>query len=673
MQILTVQDVLFHLPFRYEDRTSVYPIYAIKPGDRVLIEGVISDVKITGARRYLRCQLTDDGGASCDLVFFHFTKGHAQKLKNLQGSIRCFGEVRRSYAGGLEMVHPEYAPVYQIQPNGPLALSDRLSPIYAATKGMSQVVLRKIVHQCFDLLDKTKDLKELLPESLCAAFQSFAVKDALRFVHFPPVGVDEIELQQGKHPAIARLAFEELIAHQLSLQTLRHRVRHCLAPALPESVDFKKALLLALPYQLTNAQQRVVTEIENDLKQTHPMLRLVQGDVGSGKTIVACIAAIQAVEAGYQVAVMAPTEILSEQHFRCFKNWLEPLDITVAHLTGRQTAATQNEIKSSILSGDVRLIVGTHALFQKSVEFKSLGLLIIDEQHRFGVHQRLSLLEKGFKSGQSPHQLIMTATPIPRTLAMTAYADLDCSTIDELPPGRQPITTLLVANDRRDEIVARIEANCQDGKQAYWVCSLVAESDVLQCQAAEETVAILAKQLPNLRVGLVHGRLKADEKQQVMQDFKNAKVDLLVATTVVEVGVDVPNASLMVIENPERFGLAQLHQLRGRIGRGSEKSYCVLLYQKPLSNHAMQRLTAMRETQDGFKIAAYDLEMRGPGELLGARQSGDMRFRVANVVRDQSLLSDVRSASQVLTGEYPSVVPLLVKRWIGAQEKYADA
>lgn len=673
LNLFTVHDLLFHLPYRYEDRTKIHSIADVAPGDHVLIEGKIISMQTMGSRQYLRCVIKDESGSKIDLVFFYFTKGHEKNLKNSRERLRCFGEVRQGFFGHLEIVHPEYALAKTVTDNSALSLSPCLSPVYSTTKGVAQITMRKLVKQALQLLRENNYLPELLPESIRTQFDFMSLSDALHATHFPTVDMNREELLQGRHPVQQRLIFEELLAHQTSLQELRQCARNNLSFALPQSQHLKKNFLTQLSFQLTSAQARVLTEIQEDLTRTVPMLRLVQGDVGSGKTVVSCVAALQAIEAGYQVALMAPTEILSQQHFQTFSQWLSPLNISVAILTSQLSSTEQKLIKLRLESGEIKLLIGTHALFQHDVYFNNLSLLIVDEQHRFGVHQRLALMEKGLKTGCFPHQLIMTATPIPRTLAMTAYADLDISVIDELPPGRKPISTVLISSTRRDEIIERIRVNCESKKQAYWICTLIDESEVMQCQAAETTAEYLQQALRQLRIGLVHGRLKSDEKSVVMNAFSRGEIDLLVATTVVEVGVDVPNASLMIIENPERLGLAQLHQLRGRVGRGIDPSFCVLLYQHPLSEIAKKRLAVMRETQDGFAIAEQDLQMRGPGDVLGARQSGLMQLRVADLIRDQHLLPTVQIVSQELAKNYPDVVPLLAARWIGAQIKYLRA
>lgn len=673
LSIFTVQDLLFHLPFRYEDRSHVYPISAVREGDRVLIEGVVRSVRVLGARHYVRCELADASGKKIDLVFYYFAKTHQKKLSQLQGCVRCFGEVRYGFSGHLEMVHPEYAAVQAITEKSVLTLSPGLSPIYSTIKGLHQIVLRKLITQALQLLSQENILPELLPAHFFPQFRLMSLKEALQFIHFPPSKMGLAELLSGKHPAQTRLIIEELIAHQIALHRMRCRIQQNTAIALPDAASLKTQFIQQLPFQLTRAQKLVLSEIQQDLMKPVPMMRLLQGDVGAGKTVVSCIAALQALALGYQVVVMAPTEILCEQHFKNFSHWLKPLAISVELLTGRQPALSEKLIKSKLLSGETKLIIGTHALFQQDVVFHHLVLLIIDEQHRFGVTQRLALMEKAKKTGFFPHQLIMTATPIPRTLAMTAYADLDYSAIDELPPGRKSITTVLISAEKRQTVIDRVRINCEMKKQAYWICTLIDESDAIQCQAAEKTAQQLQQQLPTLKIGLIHGRLKPHEKKMTMDAFSSGKIDLLVATTVVEVGVDVANASLMIIENSERLGLAQLHQLRGRIGRGDQASFCVLLYQNPLSELARQRLSVIRETQDGFLLAEKDLEMRGPGDVLGVRQSGLMQLRVADLMRDAALLPVVQRVSGELAESYPEIAERLIRRWIGETAKYLHA
>ena len=663
--ISSVQDLLFHLPSRYQDRTRIVPIGSLRPGEQVVVEGEIelNDVKY-GRRRSLLVQITD-GSGSLILRFFHFSA--VQKGNLVRGvRLRCFGEVRRGPTA-LELIHPEYS---RLDDSDEHAVEETLTPIYPTTEGMHQLSWRSMTERALAMLDEQPELlQEWLPPELLERYNLPALLESLRFLHRPPPDAPQHLLLEGAHPAQRRLAFEELLAHQISLRKLRHEQRRTAAPILDGETQLKAALLASLPFTLTAAQQRVVAEISTDLKQQHPMMRLVQGDVGSGKTVVAALAAIQAVEAGHQVVLMAPTELLAEQHLRNFQGWLEPLGVKVAWLTGRHKGKKREQILATLADGSADVVVGTHALFQGDVQFHALGLAIIDEQHRFGVHQRLALREKGAEKGRVPHQLIMTATPIPRTLAMSAYADLDLSVIDELPPGRKPVATVVIPDSRRDEVISRVRSACKAGRQAYWVCTLIEESEALQCQAAEDTAALLTESLPELSVGLVHGRLKASEKEQIMLDFKAGKLDLLVATTVIEVGVDVPNASLMIIENPERLGLAQLHQLRGRVGRGSAESHCLLMYHL-LSERARERLSTMRATNDGFVIAQKDLELRGPGEVLGTRQTGEMQLRIADLIHHQPLLPEVQQAAEIILEHYPDHAQPLVKRWLGQKTEY---
>ncbi len=664
--IASVQDLLFHLPLRYQDRTRIQPIGSLRRGEQAVIEGEIDLAEIKfGRRRSLMVHLSD-GTGSIYLRFFYFSNAQRQALSR-GVRLRCFGEVRNG-PNSLELVHPEYQ---RIDADQPLALERSLTPVYPTTEGVHQLTLRGLMQQALAWLQREPEgLKEWLPRSLLARLPQLDLAQAVSYLHTPPPDADQQQLLAGTHPAQRRLCFEELLAHQISLRSLR--ARHQRIGATPFAADnrLKQALLESLPFELTAAQARVVSEIEQDLERSQPMQRLVQGDVGSGKTVVSALAALQAIGAGSQVALMAPTELLAEQHLRNFSQWLLPLGIEIDWLTGRLKGRPRKAAIEGIASGQTQLAVGTHALFQQDVEFSDLGLVVIDEQHRFGVHQRLALREKGIRAGYMPHQLIMTATPIPRTLAMTAYADLDLSIIDALPPGRRPVTTAVISGRRRDEVVERVRAACTQGRQAYWVCTLIEESEVLQCQAAEDTESLLAEALPELRVAMVHGRVKQEEKERVMQAFQDGEVDLLVATTVIEVGVDVPNASLMIIENPERLGLAQLHQLRGRVGRGTAESHCVLMYHPPLSANARARLAILRETSDGFVIAQKDLEMRGPGEVLGTRQTGDMQLRIADLVRDQGMLDQVRDAAESLLRSDPHAAAQLVKRWLGERFDY---
>jgi ATP-dependent DNA helicase RecG len=663
--ICSVQDLLFHLPYRYQDRTRITPISKVRFGDHVQLEGEIVTSKIVfGKRRSLQCTITDNTGF-INLRFFFFSAAQKNNLK--PGVVlRCFGEVRRGSAG-YEIYHPEYRFVEQ---GHDIEVDKTLTPIYPSTEGMQQTRLRSIIDQALDRLNDSGRVVEYLPEDLRSKMSTISLTDALNFLHHPPQNVTLELLEAGQHPAQRRLAFEELLSHRLCMRRLRMTSNHRAAPVMEKQGDLIKQFVDQLGFQLTGAQRNAFKEIAQDLGQSSPMLRLVQGDVGSGKTVVAAMAALRAVESNFQVAIMAPTELLAEQHFVNFTQWLAPLDIEVGWLSGKMTAARRRNQLENIASGHAKVVIGTHALFQDSVEYGNLGLIIIDEQHRFGVHQRMALKSKANNLTFGPHQLVMTATPIPRTLAMSAYADLDCSIIDELPPGRTPVKTLVIGDERRDEVIDRIRHACADGNQAYWVCTLIEESESMQCQAAEATEELLKEQLPQLNIGLIHGRMKSQEKTAVMDQFKQGKLQLLVATTVIEVGVDVPNASLMVIENSERLGLAQLHQLRGRVGRGSLSSYCLLMYQAPLSETGKYRLGVMRESNDGFYIAEKDLEIRGPGQVLGTQQTGLMSFRVADIARDADLLDDVKKISEEILLNYPDIVEPLVDRWLGDRENY---
>jgi ATP-dependent DNA helicase RecG len=661
-----LQDVLFHLPLRYQDRTRVVPIGQLRPGQDAVIEGVVSGADVTmGKRRSLVVRLGDGTGV-LSLRFYHFSNAQKEGLK--RGThLRCYGEARPG-ASGLEIYHPEYRALNGDEPAPPV--EQTLTPIYPSTEGLTQQRLRLLCQQSLGMLGP-RSLPDWLPDELARDYQLAPLDDAIRYLHNPPADADLDELAEGQHWAQHRLAFEELLTHQLSQQRLRESLRSLRAPVLPKAKRLQAQYLANLGFQPTGAQQRVANEIAYDLSQHEPMMRLVQGDVGAGKTVVAALAALQALEAGYQVALMAPTEILAEQHYITFKRWLEPLGIEVAWLAGKLKGKARASALEQI-SGGAPMVVGTHALFQEEVRFKHLALAIIDEQHRFGVQQRLALRKKGVAGELCPHQLIMTATPIPRTLAMSAYADLDTSVLDELPPGRTPVNTVLVADSRRFEVVERVRAACAEGRQAYWVCTLIEESEELTCQAAESTFEELGSALGELRVGLIHGRMKPAEKAEVMAEFKQGNLQLLVATTVIEVGVDVPNASLMIIENPERLGLAQLHQLRGRVGRGSAASHCVLLYHPPLSQIGRERLGIMRETNDGFIIAEKDLELRGPGEMLGTRQTGLLQFKVADLMRDADLLPAVRDAAQALLARWPDHVSPLLDRWLRHGQQYGQ-
>ena len=665
--VLSVQDVLFHLPFRYQDRTKIVPVGSLRPGDQAVIDVTVDHADIRfGKRRSLLVQVSD-GTGSMILRFFHFTA--AQKSALSRGvRLRCFGEVRNG-PQHYELVHPEYQ---RVADDESLTVEQALTPIYPTTEGFHQLSWRDLIGQSLQHLGKDGALDELLPSSLLASFDLPTLSEAIRLLHRPPPELASKLMSEDGHPAQHRLAFEELLAHQLSMRLMRDAHRQQTAPVFDKALfelPRVKQLLSELPFDLTGAQRRVIGDIAKDTEQPYPMLRLVQGDVGSGKTIVAAIAALQAIEAGYQVALMAPTEILAEQHRVNFENWFGSLSIEVGWLSGRLKGKKREAMMERVRNGELPMVVGTHALFQESVEFANLGLVIVDEQHRFGVHQRLALRSKG--KAVTPHQLIMTATPIPRTLAMTAYADLDLSVIDELPPGRKPIKTVLVSEQRQGEVIERVRLACESGRQAYWVCTLIEESELLQAQAAEQTAEMLTEALAPLKVGLVHGRMKAPEKADVMQQFKAGELHLLVATTVIEVGVDVPNASLMVMANAERLGLSQLHQLRGRVGRGAQDSYCVLLYHPPLGAVARERLEIMRETNDGFVIAQKDLEIRGPGEVLGTRQTGEVQFRLADLLRDQHWIEPVQKAADQLIAEQSPMIQPLIQRWIGEKQNYS--
>ena len=668
LELRNIQDLLFHLPFRYEDRTRIVPLSQLRSGQHALFEAEVRGSRVVyGRRRSLEVQVRDTSGQVA-LRFYHFTAAQAKAL-NSGTKLRCYGEARLGQTG-LEFYHPEYE---ILSNNEKHKAPDQLTPIYTLTEGVQQGRIRKLCSAALKYL-KGNQVQELIPAQILDALQLPSLKHAIEYLHAPPVEADQEALLDGIHPCQQRLIFEELLAHHLSMQILREQIQRKTSPALPntsQSMTLKQAFLDALPFSLTGAQLRVAEEINHDLANPYAMLRLVQGDVGSGKTIVAALAAINAVAHGYQVAFMAPTEILAEQHYTNFESWLAPLGIKTGWLSGKVKGKKRQLQIDAIASGEAQVVVGTHALFQDDVVFASLGLAIIDEQHRFGVHQRLALKNKANSRIGIPHQLIMTATPIPRTLAMSAYADLDTSVIDELPSGRQAIETFVIPDTRREDILSRVRSICEEGRQAYWVCTLIEESEALQCQAAEASAQWLTEQLQGLVVGLIHGRMKADEKTFIMEQFKAGKIDLLVATTVIEVGVDVPNASLIIIENPERLGLAQLHQLRGRVGRGEYKSYCALMYHPPLSQHGKERLGVMRETNDGFKIAEKDLEIRGPGEVLGTRQTGLVSFKIADLQRDAHCLDDVKKFAPVMQ-HFPKESKALIERWVGNKQQFAE-
>ena len=664
--ITSIQDLLFHLPLRYEDRTRITLAARAQIGEYMQFEGEVTSCDLQfGKRRSLRCSLRDSSG-SMTLRFFHFSAAQKDSLA-VGTQLRVYGEVKHGRAG-FELFHPEYKPLSQASQE----VSDTLTPIYPTTEGLMQPRLRSIIGQAVELVVGKDAIEDYLPADLVAKFNLASLTEAIKQIHRPAADAFGGWDRDAPNPGRDRLAFEELLTHRLSLRRLRDDAAAKAAPQFVGENQLIRGFLSVLPFELTGGQQRAFAEISEDLARPTPMLRLLQGDVGSGKTVVAALSALRAIDAGYQVALMAPTEILAEQHAVNFRQWFEPLGIEVGWHSGKQKGKPRAEQLERVSAGFCQILVGTHALFQGEVIYAKLGLIIIDEQHRFGVQQRLALREKAASMNINPHQLVMTATPIPRTLAMSAYADLDNSIIDELPPGRTPVNTLIVSNERRGEVVERIAAACENRSQAYWVCTLIDESEVLQCQAAEVTAQQLAEQLPQVRVGLVHGRMKPVEKAEVMARFKAAEIDLLVATTVIEVGVDVPNSSLMVIENPERLGLAQLHQLRGRVGRGSIKSHCILLYQSPLSRNGKERLGVMRESNDGFYIAEKDLELRGPGQVLGTAQTGLMEFRIADLVRDAAMLDDVKDAADHVLGHHPQVVDSLVRRWLGENIHYAN-
>jgi ATP-dependent DNA helicase RecG len=662
-----VQDLWFHLPLRYEDKTRITAIADLRAGERAQVEGVVEAVERGFRYRpQLKVAIGDASGQTLLLRFFHFNRAQAEQL--VPGTrLLCYGEVRHA-AQGLEMVHPSYQ---RLGGSEAAVVDEQLSPVYPTTEGLGQKRLVAVIGKALLLLPPAEQL-ELIPPALCRAHGLTSLRDALLYVHRPPPDAHLGQLLLGRHPAQQRLAFEELLTQHLSLKRLRAVVRQRRAPVLDAPRQLHRQLLRALPFRLTAAQQRVSEEVARDLAQAQPMLRLVQGDVGSGKTVVAALAALAAVHAGYQTALMAPTELLAEQHLRNFQHWLQPLGIEVEWLAGKVAGKARRQALARVADG-AAVVIGTHALMQEGVAFARLGLVIVDEQHRFGVQQRLALHEKGHQDRLVPHQLVLTATPIPRTLAMSAYADLDVSSIDELPPGRTPVRTIAVSNARRGEVIERIHAACAEGRQVYWVCTLIEESEQLRAQAAEVAHAELCAALGGFAVGLIHGRMKAKDKQAAMDAFKAGDLAVLVATTVIEVGVDVPNASLMVIENSERLGLAQLHQLRGRVGRGAVASNCVLLYQPPLGQLARERLQVMRETSDGFRIAEKDLELRGPGEVLGTRQTGQLAFRIADLARDAHLLPAVQAVGERMLAEFPDQTGRLIERWIGGAARFADA
>ncbi len=659
-----IEDLLFLLPLRYEDRTLLLPLGGLRPGMRCLVSGeVLLAETVYRGRRSLLVKL-GDGTGQLTLRFFYFSRKQQAQFR-AGVVVSCFGDVRAGPAGP-EMIHPEY----RIVPAGQeIAVADRLTPVYPMTEGVQQGRLRNLVSMALRMMQDAPPA-EYLPSEVLAQFDLPTLNEALTFLHEPPPEADLDTISSGKHPCQIRLSFEELLAHYMSLRSLRNLARKESAPAFSDDLKSVERFVGSLPYQLTAAQQRVIGEIVADTQQPNPMMRLVQGDVGSGKTVVAAAACLLAMTNGVQAAVMAPTELLAEQHWQNFSAWFEEFNFDLAWLSGSQRQADRRASIEAISTGSASLVIGTHALFQEGVQFRNLGLVVIDEQHRFGVHQRMALRDKGVTGGAHPHQLVMTATPIPRTLAMAAYADLDTSVIDELPPGRQPVQTVALPDTRRAEVVERVRTACRDGQQAYWVCPLIEESEVLDYQAAEASHDMLKEALAPLRVGLVHGRMKAAAKDKIMRAFKDGTIDVLVATTVIEVGVDVPNASLMIIENSERMGLSQLHQLRGRVGRGATQSHCVMLYKQPLGQLARSRLSVLRDTNDGFLVAQRDLELRGPGELLGTRQTGLPEYRIADLVRDAHLMPKVQECAELIQQKLPQNAQAITRRWLGDAHQY---
>ncbi|CZJ04948.1 ATP-dependent DNA helicase RecG [Legionella pneumophila] len=666
--IFTIQDLLFHLPYKYQDRTRITPIQDLRSNEWCVIAGHVCKTEIKyGKRMMLNCYVEDKTGV-VKLRFFHFNKQQIQALNN-SAMIRAFGEVR-GFNNLLEMIHPEYQLIDQ---ESDFHVEETLTPIYPSTQGLTQTRLRQLVKIALEQSEHELHQLEWMSEKQLQENNFYDLGEAIKLLHNPPPDISLSNLEAGEHPALKRLIFDELLAQQLSMQFARQSRSKLQAPAIFFDNAIHKRFIESLPFSLTNAQQRVFKEISVDLTQSKPMLRLLQGDVGAGKTIIAALAALQAISQGFQVAFMAPTDLLSEQHTNSLSKWLEPIGINVLRLSGKMKTTERKNALAALQDNSCQLIVGTHALFQEQVEFARLGLVIIDEQHRFGVEQRLLLQQKGQLNQLIPHQLLMTATPIPRTLSMSHFAHLDISVIDELPPGRMPITTAVLNQDKRELIIERLQAAIANGKQAYWVCTLIEESEKLQCMAATDTSKKLQEQLSFARVGLVHGRMKALEKEATMAAFKQGEIDLLVATTVIEVGVDVPNASLMIIENAERLGLSQLHQLRGRVGRGNNQSHCLLLYQSPLSQQGAERLKIMRSTTDGFLISEKDLELRGSGEILGTKQTGFRQFKIANLQRDKTLFAILRPIAKQLVLEKTAIARQITQRWLGNFEQFLQS
>jgi ATP-dependent DNA helicase RecG len=657
-------DLVLHLPMRYEDETRVTAVQAAPPGAPVLVEAQVLRAEVAYRPRRQLVVHALSGDTPLALRFFNF---YPSQLKQFERAIadglrvRAFGEVRHG-RGGSEMAHPRYSLVH---PGAPLP--EALTPVYPATAGVTQPALREAVLHAL----ATEPLGDSIPAPIRKRYGLQDFGAAVRFLHMPPPGVDPMALAGRTHPAWHRVKFDELLAQQVSMRMHYLARRSRSAPSLRADGPLLSKFLGALPFRLTQAQQRCLAEITGDIGQAHPMQRLLQGDVGSGKTILAALAALAAVDAGWQAAVMAPTEILAEQHFRKFSEWLGPLGVKIAWLHGGLAARDKRAALQAVAADGAGVVIGTHALFQEGVEFARLGLAVVDEQHRFGVQQRLALRRKADGEGVVPHQLMMSATPIPRTLSMSYYADLDVSVIDQLPPGRTPVKTRLISNARRGEVLARIHAACAAGEQAYWVCPLIEESDTLDLQTALDAYAELQAEFPELKVGLLHGRMPPAEKAAAMQAFKDNQLQLIVCTTVIEVGVDVPNASLMVIEHAERFGLAQLHQLRGRVGRGRRESDCILLYANPLSQMARARLKVIYENSDGFEVARADLHLRGPGEYLGERQSGAPLLRFADLETDEPMIADARAAAGEMLEAFPGEARAHVERWLGSRQEFA--
>ena len=665
--IHSIQDLCFHLPIRYEDKTTISKISELQPNQKFQVQGEVTNCHIQfGRRRSLVCTLNDTSG-HLTLRFFHFNASQKAAL-SVVTKVRCYGDIKFGRLGP-ETYHPEYKIIKSLTYDG---LSKTLTPIYPVTEGLQQSRLKAIISHAVDLINDAQPLEDFLPEKLSAALGFADVTGAILQIHRPRPSSLAADENKDSADGIKRLAFEELLAHRISMRQSRNEFNKQIAPQFPDQNSLLKNFFNSLPFKLTNSQTKAINEIAHDLNRSHPMLRLLQGDVGSGKTVVAAAASLLAIGAGFQVALMAPTELLAEQHNLAFEKWFGPSNINVGCLTAKVKGQPREKLLGAISTGGCQFVSGTHALFQDKVHYQRLGLIIVDEQHRFGVHQRLALRNKALSLKISPHQLMMTATPIPRTLAMSAYANLDNSIINELPPGRIPVKTAVIPDARRKEVIKRIDTACTNNQQAYWVCTLIDESDILQAEAAEATATKLATLLPNVKVGLLHGRMKPHEKIKIMERFKANHIDLLVATTVIEVGVDVPNASLMVIENSERLGLAQLHQLRGRVGRGAIDSYCLLLYRAPLSTNGSQRLAALRATNDGFVIAEKDLELRGAGQVLGTQQTGIMSFRIADLNRDADLLESAKKAEKAIFEDYPDSIQPLIDRWIGGKKDYAQ-